>query len=397
MTYLHDVAARLVAADTVSHKSCVAALEALADDLERFGFRCALHRYARGGVAQANLVAVAGPAVPGGLALSGHVDVVPFADQPGWTRDPLRLGIDDARVHGRGTSDMKGFLAQCMDAARRLDPASLERPLVLIFTAEEEVGCRGAGELAPALAGLLGDCPLPTLCWIGEPTGGRVHHAHKGVVAFDVTVRGQGGHSSRPEAGVNAIAVAARALAVVGAVQAERRERPRAEFLALYPDAPYTSANFGEIRGGTAPNMIAETCTFSVCYRPLPDEDPLGFYEEVRQRLAAGDLRDWGSPERPAAIALGEPTVAPGLLSRRGTPLEAALFDRLGVAESGGLSLCTDGGQLARLGVDSLICGPGEIDQAHQPDESLPRAAFERGADDVLAVVGRLCGGTPRA
>jgi acetylornithine deacetylase len=397
MSYLSDIASRLVAEDTVSQRSAVAALELLADHLAGFGFEVALPRYTRAGVPQANLVAGAGPPVEGGLLVSGHVDVVPFADQPGWTRDPLRLEIGDERVFGRGTSDMKVFLAHCLDAARRLDPASLERPLAFLFTAEEEIGCLGAGHVAPRLAHLLGGRPLPRQAWIGEPTSHRVFHAHKGIVAFDVAVSGRGGHSSVPEAGVNAIAVAARAIAAIGEIQAELRARPAAGSAVLFPDAPYTSLNFGTIRGGTAANVIAEACAFGVSYRPLPDEDPLALHVRIRARLAALDARDWGSPEHRAGIRVGEPRLAPGLLSRRGTPLEADLRTHFGDAAEAGAPFCTDGGQLAGLGIDVLVCGPGELAQAHQPDESIGRAAFERGGDDVLAVVRRLCGGRTRS
>ena len=176
---------------------------------------------------KANLVAWLGPPEPGGLILSGHLDVVPFAGQPGWTREPLRLAAEGDRLYGRGTSDMKGFLAQCLAAARRLDPASLERPLVFVFTCDEEIGCLGAERLRPVLGALLGELPLPRLCWIGEPTRWRVLHAHKGIVAFEVEARGRGGHSSVPEAGVNAIALAARAIAAIGELQAELAPRPR--------------------------------------------------------------------------------------------------------------------------------------------------------------------------
>jgi len=397
MSHLHEIARELVAADTVSHKSCVQAMGRLADRLEAAGFCTALQRYDRGSVVQANLVAVAGPPEPDGLILSGHVDVVPFADQPGWTCDPLDLSIGERRVSGRGTSDMKVFLAQCVDVASRIDVPSLSRPLVMLFTAEEEIGCLGGARLAEGLGELLGDCPAPMLAWIGEPSSGRVFHAHKGIVAFQVEVRGQGGHSSVPEAGVNAIAVAARALEAIGSLQAEARSCPSDAFRQLYPDAPYCTVNFGTIQGGTAANMIAEACAFGVSYRPLPDEEPLAFYLRVRERLAEADLADWGSPQRVAEVHVGEPMVAPGLLSARGTSLERALFETYHQSESGGASFCTDGGQFARLGINSLICGPGELEQAHQPDESLSRRAFESGSDEILGVVLKLCGGRLRA
>ncbi|MGH7819296.1 MAG: M20/M25/M40 family metallo-hydrolase, partial [Candidatus Binatia bacterium] len=172
--YLREVTERLVAFDTVSSKSNLAAAEFLAERLEAARFRVALQRYERDGVSKANVVARLGPPEPGGLILCGHVDTVPFAGQPGWERDPLRFELGAERAFGRGTSDMKVFLAHCLDAARGLEPAALERPVVCLFTADEEVGCLGAARLVEELPALLEETPLPTSAWIGEPTSYRV-------------------------------------------------------------------------------------------------------------------------------------------------------------------------------------------------------------------------------
>jgi acetylornithine deacetylase len=390
MDLLHDMAARLVATDTVSSRGNAALMGELGDRLEAAGFRVRLQTWGEGPHAKANLVAVSGPPERDGLVVSGHLDVVPFADQPGWTRDPLRLAFEGDRVYGRGTSDMKVFLAQCVDAAARLDLAALRRPVVFVFTADEEIGCLGSARLVPELDALLGGVPKPALAWIGEPTSWRVLHAHKGVAAFAVAVRGRGGHSSVPTAGVNAIAVAAQALAVVGELQAELRKRSRSEFAAIFPDAPYTTLNFGTVQGGTAANVIAEQCTFTVSYRPLPDEDPTWVQREVKQRLSERALRDWGS-EVEAEITVSDALVAPGMLSPRGTALERALHERLAGGAAGGAPFCTDGGRFAAAGIASLICGPGDLDQAHQPDESVSRTAFESGSEHIVRVIERLC------
>jgi len=397
-TRLRETVARLLAADTVSHKGNLALMQWMADVLEGAGFEVALQRSGHGAGAKANLVAWAGPPVAGGVVLSGHADVVPFADQPGWSRDPLALTIDGDRAFGRGTSDMKGFLALCLDAAQRLDPRSLERPLVFLFTCDEEVGCRGAERLVPALRDMLGDFPLPRLGWIGEPTSWRLFHAHKGIVEFSITARGLGGHSGVPEAGVNAIAMAARAIAAVGEIQQELRRRGRPEDAADFPDSPYTTLNFGTIGGGTASNMIAERCRFSVSYRPLPGEDPLAVQRQIAARLAALQPQDFGSPERRGALEVGEPVfVAPGMRSDRGSALEAALGDALATGDSAGAPYCTDGGYFAEAGIACLVCGPGDLDQAHQPDESIRIPALERGRDVVPRVLERLCGARPAA
>lgn len=394
--YLEDLAGRLVGLDTVSSRSNAAAAALVADELDHLGWRVALREDDVAGERKVSVVAALGPPEPGGLILSGHLDVVPFAGQPGWTREPLRLAAEGGRLYGRGTSDMKGFVAACVAAARRLDPGSLERPLVLVFTCDEEIGCRGAERLAPELPSLVGELPLPRLCWIGEPTSWRVAHAHKGIVQLDVRARGRGGHSSVPEAGVNAIALAARAVAAIGELQAELRARPDEKWRDTFPDAPYTTFNFGTIEGGTAANVIAEECRVCVSYRPLPGGDPLGPYDEVCERLAAIDGRDFGSPGLRGELDVGPALVVPGLLTPRGSTLEEALLDALGTRAVAGVPYCTDGGRLAAASIDSLVCGPGDLDQAHQPDESIGRAALARTPDVILAVLARLLGARPR-
>lgn len=391
-SYLHEVAGRLIAFDTVSSKSNAEAMDYLGSHLADRGFRVGLQRVDVAGVPKVNLIACAGPAEPDGLIISGHVDIVPFTGQPGWQRDPLRLAIEDSRVYGRGTSDMKVFLAQCVDAAARLDLATLKRPLVFIFTADEEIGCLGAARLLPALPDLLGVMPQPRLAWIGEPTSYQVFHAHKGVVIFTVKVRGRGGHSSLPEQGVNAIAVAGKAIETIGRYQAELRAEHTAACASLFPESPYTTLNFGGITGGTAANMIAEECALQVSYRPLPQTDPLAVYREIASRVQAIDARDYGSPDQRAIIEVSEPFIVPPLLSPRGTSLEGALFELLQRDTSGGALFATDGCQFALSGIASLICGPGDLEQAHQPNESIAREAFENGTELILAVVHKMCG-----
>jgi acetylornithine deacetylase len=392
-TDLYEIARQLVAFNTVSNKSNVEAMEYVGARLDDRGFCVTLQRTEIAGVPKANLIACAGPAEPDGLIISGHVDTVPFEGQPGWTRDPLRLERDDTRIYGRGISDMKGFLAQCVDAATSLDLTTLERPLVLLFTADEEVGCLGAARIVPNLPALLGKLPQPRLAWIGEPTSYQVFHTHKGVVIFTVMVQGRGGHSSVPEQGVNAIAVAGKVIDTIGRYQAALRLQRSATFAEIFPESPYTTLNFGSISGGTAANMIAEECRLIVSYRPLPQTDPLTVYNEISRRLRELDARDYGSPDHRATIAVGQPFVVPPLLSPRGTALEKVLFAVLDRQTSSGAPFATDGCQFALGGIASLICGPGDLEQAHQPNESMRREAFENGTAIILQIVNKLCSG----
>ena len=389
--HLYEVARRLVAFDTVSAKSDRDAMEYIAGELAARGFKTAIQPIELFGVSQANLVAWIGPPRADGLIISGHVDVVPFDGQPGWEREPLKLELAGERIYGRGTTDMKGFIAQCLDASRTLDSSRLKRPLVFVFTASEEVGCLGAKSVAPALKQILGETPVPPLAWIGEPTSWEVSRAHKSIVAFGVTVRGIGGHSGAPARGVNAIAVMGRVIDTIGRYQQELAARRPAKYAEIFPDAPHDVLNFGTVHGGIALNMIAEECTLRVSYRTLPDADPLGVYKEIQHRLAALDGHDYAGREHRATIETKVLNVVPPLDSARGTALEAALFEVTGAKTAGGALYATDGGWFTGSGITSLICGPGDLEQAHQPNEYVRRDAFERGSAMIQKVIDRLC------
>ena len=390
-TYLYELIERLIAFDTVSIHSDVPAMEYLADHVEQHGFKTAIHRVEIAGVPQASLVAWAGPATRDGLIITGHLDTVPAEGQPGWERDPFRAEVTDDRIYGRGTTDMKGFLAQCVAAAQTLEQARLKRPVVFIFTADEEVGMLGAERIAPALPDLLGDVPRPDFAWIGEPTSYGVLHAHKSICAFEVRVRGRGGHSGMPDRGVNAIAVMGKVIGAIGHLQEERRATRDREFAAVFPDAPYDVMNFGTISGGIATNVIAQECAMKVTYRSLPNVDPLELYHEVKRRLMPIDARDYASANFTATIEVGRPVVAPPMFAPRGTALEKVLFEVTGNNTALGAPFATDGAWFSRAGITCLICGPGDYEQAHQPNESIRREAFERGPAMILQVIEKMC------
>jgi acetylornithine deacetylase len=390
-SYLYEILERLIAFDTVSVHSDVPAMEYLADHMTRHGFATVLPRIDVAGVPQANLVAWAGPPRPGGLIISGHMDTVPVEGQPGWEHEPFKMEVADARLYGRGTADMKGFLAQCADAARILDRSRLQRPLVFVFTADEEVGMLGAESVAPALQQILGDTPRPTLAWIGEPTSFAVLHAHKSICSFEIKVRGRGGHSGAPDQGVNAIAVMGKVISVLGELQQQRRGARSGEFATVFPEAPHDVMNLGIVRGGLAVNVIAEECSLKLSYRSLPKSDPLELYSEIGRRLEQIDTHDYASSNATASIEMGPPTVAPAMFSPRGTPLETALFEVTGVSSAQGAPFATDGAWFARSGIISLICGPGGYEQAHRPNEFIRRDAFERGPAMILQVIEKIC------
>lgn len=392
---LLDLASRLIGFDTVSAQSNVPAAEWIAGELEARGCAVSLQRYedARG-VPKVNLVGRFGPPEPGGLLICGHLDTVPFEGQTGWSRDPLRLAMEGDRLYGRGIADMKGFLAQCIHVAGLIDHHALRRPVVFVFTADEEVGCLGASRLSPCLSALLAETPLPRQAWIGEPTSYRIHHAHKSAVPFSIRITGRSGHSGLPDRGVNAILIGSRVVRVLEQIDRELRDsgsRPD-----LFPDAPHATLNVGTIRGGAASNVIAGECEIGILYRSLPGDDPLAIHREVVRRVAEMDRRDrFGAPED-VRIEVSPPIVVPAMESPKGTDLERVLRELTGNGDPTGSLLAADGCRFEVLGVHTLICGPGEFGQAHQPDESLRLADLAVGADLVAGVVRRLCS-TPRS
>jgi acetylornithine deacetylase len=386
---LLELLRQMVAFDTVSTRTNVPMAEAVADRLDAAGWRVRLVRDRALGADKASLLAWLGPDADGGLVLSGHTDVVPYEGQPGWTRNPLVLGRDDERVYGRGVCDMKGFLALCVHLAERLDTGRLRRPLVLLFTCDEEEGCLGAGRLLPHLEALRGELPLPADCVIGEPTRFEVYRAHKGHTRARLVVTGRGGHSSRPDLGTNAIAAAAAAVREVEALAAEMPGRVDDDARILFPELPYVPFNLGTIAGGTADNMIAERCELVVAFRQAPGQDAAPLLAELEDRVR----RVVASTYPGARVELGDVIETPSMVSPAHGPLLDELLRVAGAASAGGAPYATDGGQLARAGIRSYICGPGELEQAHQPDESLPLADLVRGLGLLEDLVAARCAG----
>lgn len=374
----------LVAEDTVPTAPTAGAAAVLAERLEAAGWTVEAVRHRSLGAEKTQLVAWAGPPEPGGLALSGHLDVVPWAGQPGWTRDPLRLALDGGRLFGRGVADMKGFVAAAVDACLEVDPGALRRPLVLILTADEEIGCQGAARLVPRLRGLVG-VPMPPEVLIGEPTGGQVFRAHKGHVRVTAEVRGRAAHSSRPDLGASAIAAAARAVtAVDGLAAAARRE---AGMPGLFPDFPWRPYNVGTIRGGTAVNTVAERCTLEIGFRPLPGEDPETLLRELEREVSEAACEVEG-----AGVAFLDRVITPPMLSPEDGRLPRELARLAAARPAGGAPYATDGGQLAAAGLAGYLWGPGELEAAHRPDEWLDAGAFLACRDTLLELIRTWCG-----
>lgn len=346
--------ADLVAFATVSNKPVDPMVAWIATRLEDLGLR--VERLPSGEPGKSNLVATVGPPGTDGLVLSGHLDVVPTEGQP-WTTDPFRLTERDDRLIGRGTADMKGFLAAVLAALTRFRPSEFRRELVLIWTYDEEVGCLGAAHLVQHWD--TAARPLPTACLIGEPTDFRILRMHAGHVAVHVHVRGEAAHTSRPDLGRNAIELAAQVVRTAMALAAELRAEADPSLPLSQPWVPFVVTR---IHGGTAINIVPDACQVDLGYRPLPGMDS----EVVFARFEAMLDHTLGAGRAHVHAHLG--TVTPSMLTPAHTPLARLLAPdaRPGPEDAG---FATDGGQLARLGTQPLVFGPGSIDVAHKAGE----------------------------
>jgi len=365
-----ELLSRLVAFDTVSHRSNLA----LVDFLCEYAASARVERIASRDGRKANLVLRFGPDTGEGLVLCGHMDVVP-AEEEGWRSDPFKLREEGDRLFGRGACDMKGFLAVALNLAR--ESRGLRGPLVLVFTYDEEVGTAGARDL---VEGWVCDT-LPRRAIIGEPTELRVVRMHKGHTHVRITMHGVSAHSALPHLGKNAIEAAARVLASLRGLRHRLAEAggPNAS---AFPEAPYVTLNVGMIRGGVATNVVPDRCVIDVGVRPLPGMEGAEVVEQVRTAVAnaAGD----------APWEITVPGESPPLLLDAASPVHTTLCSVTGQQGEASVSFATDGGWLARAGLACAVFGPGNIAVAHKPNEFLARGDLAAARAYLARTIDRL-------
>lgn len=372
--------ARLVGFDTVSQRSNLPLVDFLAAYLDRPGVRL-LYDRSEGGD-KANLVVFLGPEVDperrDGLLLSGHTDVVP-AEEPGWESDPFELVDRGDRWVGRGSADMKGFVALAANLAAGLDPARLAHPLVLLFTYDEELGTVGAADFVRRWPR---ERPLPRRSLVGEPTSLHAVRVHKGHAKLRLTVDGESAHSAYPQLGRSAIEPAARAVTALAELRGrlEGEPWPHGE---LFPQTPFVTLNVGTIHGGTAVNVVPECCVVELGFRTLPGVEAAALAELARQ--AVQEALD-GAPHRLELLQ-----ESPPLLVADDNPLYRELCALVDQEETVSVSYASDAGWLQTLGMDCLLWGPGDIEVAHRPNEWLPKDEMERAAGLLRRLVERHC------
>ena len=350
---------RLIGFDTTSRGSNLAIIEWIGGYLTEHGVEIRLTHDDQG--AKANLYATLGPADRPGIMLSGHTDVVPVDGQP-WDTDPWTVVERDGRLYGRGTCDMKSFVAVVLAYVPEFLERGLETPIHLAFSYDEEVGCIGVRRLIADLANL----PVrPKACIVGEPTDMRVVAAHKGKRSYRCTVRGQEAHSSMTHIGVNAVEYAAEMVAKLKAMA--RRFRDEGPFDRDFTP-PYTTVHTGTIHGGTALNIVPLACSFDFEWRYLPEHDPDSIMAELRA-FADGLLPEMHRVTPDAGYVIEELTEIPGLATETDAEVNA-----LARALSGGnaidkVGFGSEAGLYQAAGIPTIVCGPGSIEQAHKPNE----------------------------
>ncbi len=377
-----DLIDRLVAFDTTSRESNLALIHFVRDYLSDLGVESLIVHDEDG--LKANLYATLGPDDRPGIMLSGHTDVVPVDGQD-WDGDPFRVTERDGRLYGRGTSDMKSFLAIVLAKAPAFLGRGLETPVHLALSYDEEVGCIGVRRLIARFP----DLPVtPAACIIGEPTEMKVVTAHKGKRSLRCHVRGLECHSALAPRGVNAVEAAAELVARLKAMA--RRQRDEGPYDPGF-DPPYTTVHTGVIRGGTALNIVPKDCWLDFELRQLPDQDADALIDEIKAYAAETLLPEMQAVSADTGFEWEELSEFPGL----DTPEDAEVV-RLVKALTGAnaihkVAFGTEAGLFSEAGVPTVVCGPGSIDQAHKPNEFITAeqiALCERFMDRLME---RLC------
>ncbi|GAB7537575.1 acetylornithine deacetylase [Burkholderia sp. 3C] len=372
-----DLLERLIGFATVSRDSNLALIEFIRDYLAGHGVECEL--FYNDTRTKANLFATIGPRDRGGVVLSGHTDVVPV-DGQAWTVEPFRLTERDGKLYGRGTADMKGFLASVLAAV----PAFVARerelalPVHLAFSYDEEVGCLG---VRPMLAELERRAVRPRLCLIGEPTELKPVLGHKGKLAMRCHVKGAACHSAYAPYGVNAIEYAAKLIGHLGEI-GTRLAAPEHHDERF--DPPFSTVQTGVIHGGRALNIVPAECEFDFEVRALPGYDAQEVADDLHRYADAELLPKMQAVKPDTGIRFLPLSAYPGLATPPDSEAAQLLALLSGSTEFGTVAFGTEGGLFEQAGMPTVVCGPGSMDQGHKPDEFVSVEQLA-GCDAMLA------------
>jgi len=371
---------RLVAFDTTSSKSNFALIEYIETYLHDFGVET--FRIENDEGTKSNLYALVGPAVEGGVVLSGHTDVVPVTGQD-WRSDPWTVIEKDAKLYGRGVADMKSFSAIGLSLVPEMLAAGLKRPVIFALSYDEELGCLGAPRMIAEIADKV---PTPSAVIVGEPTSMKVIDGHKGIGSFRVTVTGYTTHSSQTGRGVSAVEAAARLITKISDMRAVRAAR--ADKTSPF-DPPYSTMTVNVVNGGTQLNIMAGEATFDWDLRVVPGDSRGDIIEEFID-YAKGVEAEMRAKAPGCRVEVVEMTNAPCLAPSPDNPAADLAKAITGHNNTGVVSYAAEAGQFQEAGFSVVICGPGSIDQAHQPDEFITLDQVREGTSFIRRLIDRL-------
>ncbi len=361
MTYTPlELISKLVAFATVSRDSNLELIEFVRAYLDEHGIESRLVPSDDG--AKANLYATIGPMVEGGVVVSGHTDVVPVDGQP-WDTDPFTLVQKDGRLYGRGTADMKSFHAVALALLPEMLGRKLQRPIHLALSYDEEIGCLGAPRMIERIASEL---PRSRAVLVGEPTSMCVVNAHKSLTGLETVVTGHEAHSSQTHRGVSAVMTAARLIAFL---EDMARENAGGTPSGMPFEPPFSTIHVGTVKGGTATNIISRECRFTWDMRCIPEDEPQIFLDRFAEFCGDQILPDMRAIAPEADIVTHIWASAPALEPEPDGEAETLAKQLTGYNSTDVVAYLAEAGQFQQAGFSTVLCGPGSIDQAHQPNE----------------------------
>lgn len=380
MTEQLEWISRLVAFDTTSSKSNLALIE----DVEIYfsGLGVETFRVENDDKTKSNLYAIVGPKVKDGVVLSGHTDVVPVDGQD-WDTDPWAVVQKDGKLYGRGVADMKSFSAIGLSLVPEMLQAGLKRPIIFALSYDEEIGCLGAPRMIAEIADKV---PAPSAVIVGEPTSMKVVTGHKGIAAFRVTVTGHTTHSSQTDRGVSAVEIAARLITKI--VDMRRLREKMAD-----PDCPFvppfSTMTVNVAHGGTQLNIMAGEAVFDWDLRVIPGDSGQDIIDEFTD-FARGLEAEMRATAHSCHIAIEQMTNAPALDPQEDNPAADLAKALTGQNSAGAVAYAAEAGQFQEQGFSTVLCGPGSIDQAHQPNEFIALEQINAGTLFIRRLIERL-------
>lgn len=377
-----EILDRLVSFPTVSRDSNLALVDWVEAYLASWGVKA--HRVYNAEGNKAAIFANVGPEVEGGVVLSGHTDVVPVDGQD-WSSDPWVVVERGGKLYGRGVCDMKGFDALALWAVQLAAEGGLKRPLQIALSYDEELGCAGAPGMIAEMVKVL---PKASAVVVGEPSMFQAVNGHKGGSGFETHMRGFEVHSSLMHTGVNAVMEGAKLLVWANEKNAEVAGRTPGPLAAMF-EPPWTTTHVGTITGGTANNITAKDCHFTMAFRVVPGESPADWEAAYKAKVAEVEA-EMKAVRPEAGIELKPAFRVPPLVPEQGGVAETLVRRLTGDNATHVVSYGTEAGQFQEAGYSAVVCGPGDIAQAHQPDEWLLVSQFEAGQAFMRRLVAEL-------